>query len=202
MNENEVRFDWSFALRWLVSVAVGSALGFMTGFLFLWTLGDAAQRAAGGSVAALAGGALFGGLVSLGANAGPAFLLARFGIPANRWLVYSALITSLTVALVLFLAWPTFEGASDATTIAMMGLALGLPQGFGQALLLRGRSERAFLWAPITTAAYLVAVAGLVLLSGEGSEWLALGSTGLLLGLISALGITWLLRERSLALPA
>jgi hypothetical protein len=192
----------SFGLPWLLSVAVGGAVGFMAGFMVMWTLGEAVERAAGGTVAALAGGALFGALVSLGANVGPALLLARRGIPGQRWLGASAVVTAASTAFGLALAWPALEQGSDAATIAFMGITLGAPQGIIQSLLLRGWGSRAYLWAVISTAAYLVAVAALVQFSGEGTEWLAMSGSGLLLGALTAAGAAWLLRDEPAALAA
>jgi hypothetical protein len=192
----------SLALPWLLSVAVGGTVGFMAGFMVMWTLGEAVERAAGGTAAALLGGALFGALVSLGANVGPALLLARRGIPAQRWLAASAIVTAAGTAFGLALAWSAMEQSSDAATTAFMGITLGAPQGIIQSLLLRGWGGRAYLWAVISTAAYLAAVAALVQFSGKGTEWLAMSSSGLLLGAITAAGATWLLGDEPAALAA
>jgi hypothetical protein len=200
MNGKQYTFDWSFALQWLVTVAFGAAIGFLAGFMVLWTLGETAERAAGETVAALLGGALFGTLVSLGANVGPALLLARRGIPAQRWLGASIVVTATSMGLGMALTWPVLEQGSDAATIAFMGITLGAPQGIIQSLLLRRWGDRATLWAVISTAAYLVAVAALVRFSGGGTEWLAMSSSGLLLGTLSAAGAAWLLRDEPAAL--
>jgi hypothetical protein len=202
MNKNYGVATSTLALPWLLSVAVGGAVGFMAGFMVMWTLGESVERAAGGTAAALLGGALFGALVSLGANVGPALLLARRGIPAQRWLGASAVVTAASASFGLALAWSAIEQSSDAATTAFMGILLGAPQGIIQSLFLRGWGSRAYLWAVISTAAYLVAVAALMQFSGEGTEWLAMSSSGLLLAAVTAAGATWMLREEPAPLAA
>jgi hypothetical protein len=199
MNEN---FDTVSVLRWLVSVAVGAGLGLLAGFMFTWSVSDTIERAAGEIAVALVSGSFFGAVVSLGANVGPALLLARKGIPASRWLAYSALLTALSMALALMLARSSFEQAADLPGVMLLGVVLGLPQGIGQALLLRGLGNRASVWAGVSTVAYVLAVVALMFLGGEGREWIALGASGLLLGGITALGIVWLQRAKSLAVAA
>jgi hypothetical protein len=195
VNGKQAHFDWAFGLAWLVTCAVGVAIGGRVAFATIWSVGELVDNVA---AAALAAGGLFGALFSLGVAVGPGSLLQRKGISAARWLATSAVAGTLGTAAGFVLAFGLFDGESMSVLAfgLFIGLSLGLPLGIGQLLALRKRGA-ALVWPLITAAAFVLAFVIGIPLGGEGREWLSLGVIGLVLGGLTGLGMVWLLRRQT-----
>jgi hypothetical protein len=196
MNRKQAHLDWALGLAWLVTCAVGVAIGGRIAFATIWSVGELVDNVA---AAALAAGGLFGALFSLGVAIGPGSLLQWKGISAARWLATSAIAGTLGTAVGFALAFGLFDGESMSVLAfgLFIGLSLGLPLGIGQLLVLPNRGGSALVWPLITAAAFVLAFVMGIPLGGEGREWLSLGVIGLVLGGLTGLGMVWLLRRQT-----
>lgn len=75
------------------------------------------------------------------------------------------------------------------TSTVFVGLTLGLPMGLVQWYLLKQQGLSATFWPLLTVLGYTLSFGIVVYLSGEGREWLVLTAMGLVLGLITGLGM-------------
>lgn len=201
MNEKQTHLDWRFGAQWLVTCAIGTLIGLMAGLFSMWQAGEVLANAIGDTVAGLVAGALFGGLLALGANVGPGLLLQRSGVSAARWIGVSAAAGAVGMGLTFALAFNQADALSRTLSAVLVGLAVGLPVGIGQWLVLRQRGTEASGWIVVSVLAYLLV--GVIIASGDEdtSLNLAVGITGLLLGAVTGLGMVWL-RRRETAIAA
>jgi hypothetical protein len=199
MNNKQTHFDWYFALQWLVSCMVGTAVLGMVAYASMWRLGEAAGQAGNNElITVLVAGALFGTFLALGGTLGPGLLLRRVGISAGRWIGYSILVAAIAMSAgVTLISSQNYPMQEPAVSALFVGLALGLPMGLVQWLLLKQQGVSAAIWPLITVTAYILAFGIVVYFSGEGREWLVLGGMGLTLGAVTGLGMMWVLRQET-----
>jgi len=200
MNE-QIKFDWSFALQWLVSCAVGAAIGGALAFSSMWSAGEAVAGAVGEIAGRFVVGGIFGAALALGANAGPAFLLERRGLSGRRWLVASVFVASLSIGSMVALPFSLTDTIPGPATAIIVGLVLGAPMGIVQWVIFRQEELSADTWPIISVVAYLMA-AFIIVLGGEDMALvLVMGGTGLSVAAVTAIGATWML-GRQTAAPA
>lgn len=201
MNEKQTHLDWGFGVQWLVTCAIGTLIGLMAGLFSMWQAGEVLANAVGDTVAGLVAGALFGGLLALGANVGPGLLLQRSGISAARWIGVSAAAGAVGMGVTFALTFNQADALSRILSALLVGLAVGLPVGVGQWLVLRQRGTEASGWIVVSVLAYLLV--GVIIASGDEDTSLNLvvGITGPLLGAVTGLGMVWL-RRRETAIAA
>jgi hypothetical protein len=166
----------------------------------MWTVGEAVEAVTQPILSILTAGTLFGALIALGANLGPGWLLRSKGINGMCWILFSLLAGALGTGLTFTFLSGSFDRISESASSLAIGLALGLPVGIGQWLILRRLSwpaaSSANAWPLISIAAYIGAGLAVVNLSGEVREWLALGIMGLSVGAVTGLGMAWLMRRQ------
>lgn len=186
----------NFFGQWVATVTITMLLAVMGAFTAIWSVGEAVQRALGDVAAWLVVGAIFGGLIGLGAGLGQAVTLRGLGVPFDRWLgrSVSACAAGAMVAFVLLSATNTMENMPELAIAVVMALMLGLPIGLAQAHLLRSHVAQPQLWTPICVVAFLVAFGVGLPLGGEGRAWLSVGVVALLLALLTGAGMLWLLQ--------
>jgi len=201
MNTEQRQFDWIFYGQWVLAGTVALVVAGMLAFATIWSVGEVVERAWGETAAAFTAGGLFGALLGAGIGIGQALLLQRRGINAARWIGASVIAAAVGMAI----AWTIVFIFLDADTMpevvtgVMISIAAGLPVGVAQSVVLRPHVSNTSLWIVVSTLAFLIAfVAGLPL-GGEGREWIALGTIGLLSATISGLGMVWLLRQQPAA---
>jgi len=199
MNDKQKQYDWAFGLLWLITCAVGVAIGGSLAFLSMWGVGEAVGNVAGENVGGMVAGLLFGFLFALGANVGPGILLVRKGISAARWIIYGSVAAALSVSITLGLAFNVVDEMSEAASAVVIALALGLPIGIAQWLLLRQRGMSANGWPLISTAAYFLVAIIITTTSEDSNMPLILASAGLILGAVTGLGMMWLQRRQTVA---
>lgn len=197
MNEKHTQFDWTFGLYWLVTCTVGTAIGGTLAFLTMWSASEGVAGAAGETAGGFVAGLLFGFFFALGANIGPGILLAGKGISAARWIIYSCAAGALGVAITLALAFNIVDDMSDLASAVTIGLSLGLPVGVGQWLVLKQHGISAGGWPLISTAAYFLAAIVITTTSGDSAMPLILVSVGLIISVVTGLGMVWLQRRES-----
>ena len=203
MNGKEARFGWGFGLQWLVSCAVGTAIGGALAFFTMWSAGEAVAGAVGEMAGGFVAGGIFGAAFGLGANAGPAFLLERRGLSGTRWLIASMIITSLSAGTAVALLSNLFDTMSGPATTVFIGLVLGAPMGIVQWVILRQHDVAADLWPVISVVAYLLAAYFIGLGSQDSAMALVLGGVGLSVAAVTAIGAMWLLgRGQQMTAPA
>ena len=197
MNEKQTHFDWRFGLQWLVTCAIGTAIGGAVAFFTMWSAGEAAADVIGDIAGGFVAGGLFGGLLGLGANAGPAFLLQQRGMSGARWFVASAVAAALSAGIAIATASNMLDTMPGAAIVIFIGLVLGGPMGIVQWLILRQHDVAANAWPIISVVAYLLAA----VVIGSGNEYTALplmmAGIGLLVGAVTGLGAAWLLRRQT-----
>lgn len=197
MNSKQTQLDWGLALKWSLSCAIGTAVLGMAAYASMWQVADSVGGANDLIKVAVAG-AIFGALMALGGNLGPAFLLRSVGISAARWIGFSALVTAvITSTGVTIISSQEFYMGEALVSTLFVGLTLGLSMGIVQWWLLKQQQVSAALWPLVTAAGYTLAFGIVVYFSGEGREWLALIGMGLVLGLVTGLGMMWLRRRES-----
>lgn len=193
MNQEQTHFDWSFGLQWMGACTLGILVGGTVAIGLMWPAGEAVEAVAGEMVAFLMVGLLFGGIIALGANLGPGLLLQRRGVNAGRWIGVSVATATLAVGV----GFTAVFSMPQPMAAVVIGLLLGLPLGVGQWLVLRGHGLAAYEWLLISPAAYVVGFIVGLPLGGEGRELLAVGVVGLLIGLLTGLGMVWLWRRET-----
>lgn len=199
MNQEQTNFDWQFAGQWFLTSVAGLLAGGMLGFTLFWTIGEAAQGPFGEAAAIAFAGAVLGGTISVGASMGPAQLLRRRGVRARSWMSASTLAGALGMAMAMTIILSLFdpETLPRLVTAALFGATLGLSLGMGQWLALQRNGVSAGAWPVISAVAFTAAMIVGLPLGGENREWLSLGVVGLIAGGVTALGMTWLLRQRA-----
>ena len=193
MDGNETRFGWGFGLQWLISCAVGTAIGGALAFFTMWSVGEAVAGAIGDTAGGFVAGGMFGAAFGLGANAGPALLLERRGMSGTRWLVASIIITSLSAGTAVALLSSLFATLSGPATAVVIGLVLGAPMGMVQWVILRQHDVAANAWPVVSIVAYLLAAYFIGLGSDDSAMALVLGGVGLSVAAVTAIGATSLL---------
>ena len=196
MNEKQTRLDWGFALKWMVSCALGTAVFGMLAYLSMWTIGEAVGTSSSELLGTMVAGLLFGALFALGGTLGPGWLLQSKGISAKRWIGHSVVVTSAVMSGGVTLMSTLFELVPQSVSALYLGLGLGLPMGLVQWRLLKQKNIPATFWPLINVAGYLFAAAIIVFLSGEGREWMIV-LMGLLVGAVTGLVMMWLLRRET-----
>jgi len=206
MNSKQTQIDWTFGLQWLLLCAIGTAAGAGAAYVTMWTVGEAVGEAINPTLGLLTAGILFGALIALGANLGPGWLLRSRSVNGLRWILISVVAGALGTGLTFTILSSSFDSISGLASSLAIGLALGLPVGIGQWLILRRQSLPAGAsvnaWPLISMAAYICAGLAVVNLSGEGREWLALGIMGLSVGIITGLGMAWIMRRQASLAPS
>lgn len=199
MDERQVDLDWSFALQWLVSCAVGTAIGGALAFFTMWSAGEAVAGAVGEIAGGLVSGGMFGAALALGANAGPGFLLERRGLGGTRWLIFSAIVASVSAGMAVALTFTLLDSVYGPAMGIFIGLVLGAPMGIVQWVILRQHGIAADAWPVVSVVAYLLA-AFFITSGGEDSALaLTLGGAGLSVAAVTALGATWMLGQQTTA---
>jgi hypothetical protein len=197
MNDRNAEIDWGFVLQWLVSCGIGVTIGGMLAFMSMWTAGEAVRNATYDTIGFLVAGALFGGLLALGANIGPGFLMRRHGISPTRWILYGMAAAGVVLGVAFGILFSLFETLDDSTGPILLALLLGLTIGLVQWALLRQAGIQVNEWPVISVLAYMLAMGLSFRLGGEGREWLSLGAMGLALSLVTGLGMGWALRRQT-----
>jgi len=196
MNEKQIYLDWGFGLKWVMSCTLGTAVFAMLAYLSIWTVGEAVGNRSSEQLGVIVAGLLFGALFALGGTLGPGWLLQSKGISAKRWIGHSVLVTAVVMSGGVALMSTLFELVPQPVSALYIGLVLGLPMGLVQWRLLKQKDIPATLWPLINVAGYLFAAATIVFLSGEGREWMII-LMGLLVGVVTGLGMMWLLRRET-----
>ncbi len=180
-----------FWLLWVAATTMGLALGGLIAFDIGWGAAEAAQKAAGELAGYLVMGFFFGATLGGIPAAAQALVLGR-RVHAGRWIGIAALggVLSATAALVVIA--PNGENLPDWISGLLAGTLLGLCVGVGQWWLMR-RMRRSAAWIGIYTASMALGLLVLFGASGEGREFLALSSSGLVIGGLSGAGMLWLL---------
>ena len=189
MNEKQTIYDWNLGWQWLVSSAVGTAVLGLAAFASMWSVGETVEAAAGITLGALVTGGLFGALFALGANIGPGWLLHRRQLNGRRWVLNSIVAGLVGAAAGFAIAFTFFDSLPDFAGALFLALFLGLPVSLVQSRTLQQQGVSAPTWPLIGTSAYLLALLIGISLGGEGREWISLGTTGLILGAITGLGM-------------
>lgn len=187
----------SFFGQWLVANLLGLLVGGMLAIPIGFGLGDVAIKSlgelAGGIVTSLLFGVILGGVLG-GAQA----LALRDQIERPyRWAAASVIggVLGFMLPLTLFFVSGTMETADDTVVAITLGFSYGLLVGIAQWFVLRERTPKAGWWIAISALAMVLAMVTVFNLDGEGREVLALSAGGLVLGIVSGAGMTWLLRE-------
>jgi len=196
MNERQTHLDWGFALQWIVSCAIGTAIFGMSAYGSMWWAGEAVADASNELLGVMVAGMLFGAFFALGGTLGPGLLLRRKGISAKRWIGTSVVVTAVVMSGGVAVMSTMFEQVSAIVSALFLGLTLGLPMGLVQWHLLKQQDLSATLWPLINVIGYLLAAAIIVFLSSEGREWM-IGVMGLFVGGVTGLGMMWLLRQET-----
>jgi len=194
-NEKQVHFDWRLGWQWWLSCATGTAIFGAAAYVSMWSLGEAVGRATSELIGVGIAGLVFGAFLALGGTLGPGLLLRRWGISAGRWVGYSVLVAAATMSIGVTLNTAQNNSIPAVASTIFVGMILGLSTGLVQWHLLRQQGIAAAIWPLVTSASYTLGFGIVVFFSSEGREWIVLGGMGLISGAITALGITWLLRQ-------
>lgn len=201
MNEEQASVEWGFALGWVVSCATGIVLFGLAAYWLRWRLGEVVGEAVdlpiSPPVVVPVAGAVFAGLLALGGVLGPALLLRRIGISPARWIGYSTAAAAVTMSIGVSLVDNFAKGiGSTAVSALFVGSMLGMPMGLVQWLLLKQQAIPATIWPLISFAAYVLGI-GIAFADLMVPTWLTLIGMGLVVGSITGLAMTWLLRRAS-----
>ncbi len=200
MNENQVEVNRAFFVEWLVVCTITSLAGGMLAFATMWTVGEIVTDALGEAAGFLVAGALFGLLFGGGISAGQGIVMRRTGISAGRWAGSGALAAAAGMGFgfaAISLLMNDLDTVPEPVIGLIMGLFLGLPLGLAQWRILRRHVPGAGLWPAVSFLAIMIALYIGLPLSGEGREFLALGTVGVLVAALSGIGMTWLLRRQT-----
>lgn len=199
MNEERIELDWTFALQWLVLIAIGVAAAGTVAVVSVWPVGETVENVLGEAASVLAAGSMFGGILGLGVGLSQGALLRRWGINAGRWTVATVAAGALGMAIAfsLVLSLGSLEAVPESLTGLVMGLSLGLSFGIGQSLVLRRHGLQAGGWFIVNILATVVALVVALPLGGEGRELLSVGVMGLLFAAGTGLGTMWLPRQET-----
>lgn len=194
----------TFLAKWVTAVTVTMIVAVMVAFVSMWSIGEIVQQAWGDLAMALVVGAIFGGLIGLGAGLGQALVLRSQGIPFGRWLGQTVLAGAVGMAIGFTVIFSFFDMENMPQVVAglAMALALGLPIGLVQWQMLKPHMAQAQLWLPICVAAFLIGFVVGLPLGGEGREWLSIGVVALLAAVISGAGMVWLMKGGATAVVA
>lgn len=198
MNEKQTHLDWGFGLKWMVACAVGTVVLGIAAYGSMWWAGEAVTEISSDMLGTMVAGFLFGALFALGGTLGPGLLLRSRGISAERWIGFSVLVTALTMSVGVALMSALFELVPNIVSALFLGVVFGLPMGLVQAFLLRQQSIPAALWPLITVTGYVLSFAIMIFFGGEGGEWI-IGVMGLVVGVVTGLGMMWLTRQETSA---
>ncbi len=196
MSEKQTYLDWGFGLKWALGCTLGTAVFGMLAYLSMWTIGEAVGNMSSELLGTMVAGLLFGALFALGGTLGPGWLLQSKGISAKRWIGRSVAVTAVIMSGGVALMSSGFELVPEPVSALYLGLVLGFPMGLVQWHLLKQQGIQATLWPLINVVGYLLAAAIIVFLSGEGREWMII-LMGLLVGVVTGLGMMWLLRRET-----
>ncbi len=196
MSEKQTYLDWGFGLKWALGCALGTTVFGMLAYLSMWTIGEAVGNMSSELLGTMVAGLLFGALFALGGTLGPGWLLQSKGISAKRWIGRSVAVTAVIMSGGVALMSSGFELVPEPVSALYLGLVLGFPMGLVQWHLLKQQGIQATLWPLINVVGYLLAAAIIVFLSGEGREWMII-LMGLLVGVVTGLGMMWLLRRET-----
>jgi hypothetical protein len=194
----------TFFLQWVTAVSAALFVGMFAGFLSMWSVGDALESAIGETAALFLAGGLFGALIGAGTGLGQLLPLRNFGLPLGRWLIQTIAAGAIGMAagMALVLTVVDMETMPQVFAGLLMGLLVGLPVSVAQWQILKGYIAQANLWVPLFTAAFVIAFAVGLSLSGEGREALAIGTVANLTAIISGAGMLVLLRGEETAVAA
>ncbi|MCO5197566.1 MAG: hypothetical protein M9941_07425 [Anaerolineae bacterium] len=194
----------SFFVQWVIAVTITMMVATMGAFLAMWTISEAVTQLAGEAVGTLVAGALFGGLLGLGAGVGQAFVLRSQGIAFGRWVIRTALAGAVSMGLGFALMFALFdtETMPEVVTAVLIALFLALPIGIVQMQMLKPHVAQPALWVVVCLLAFLVALGIGFSLDGEGREWLLIGVVGVLFAVISGAGMVWLAQRADPAIAA
>ena len=219
MNHKKAPVDWSFVLGWVVSCVIGIVVFGLASFWLRWqvaeaaithevttygsfwrlgeVMGEAAGQASSTAVGVPAAGAVFAGLLALGGVLGPGLLLRRIEISPTRWIGYSVAAAALTMSIGVSLIDNVTKGISSSAVSALfVGSMLGVPMGLVQWQLLKQHAVPSAIWPLVSFAAYVLGI-GIVFVNPSVATWLSLIGMGLVVGSITGLAMTWLLRRAS-----
>lgn len=199
MNEKETMVDWPFGLWWTLTCALGVAFCGLVVLSTIWPLVEAVENLFDETAAVLVFGAAFGAALGLGAGIGPGLLLQSRGINSTTWISGSAIAGAVSGGPAMTILINSFDSGANADSITslLVGLIIGLAVGIGQWLALRQAGPSARFWPLISAAAFAAAFGVGVFFGSEGRELLLLTAIGLLIGVISGLGMVWLQGRQS-----
>jgi hypothetical protein len=194
-------FGGAFFARWVTAVTLSLALAAGLAFAFVWSLGEAVERAAGETAAIFVVGGLFGAAIGGGVGLGQAMVLRTLGIRPGRWLVQTLIAGAIGMAIgfTLVFIFTDSEEMPEVVAGTLMGVSLGLPIGLVQWRMLKQHVAQAQLWLAICLVVFTVGFVIGLPLGGEGRELLSVAAVGLLTALISGAGIVWLGQSRETA---
>lgn len=194
----------SFFLQWVVAVSVALFIGVFAAFMSMWSIGELVEQAIGESAAALVAGGLFGAFIGAGAGLGQAFSLRNQGLPLGQWVVRSIISGAVSMAVGFTLAFSLTDMDTVPEVVAglFIGTSVGLPMSLTQWQLLKPYFKPAALWIPVSTAAFTIAFAIGLSLSGEGRGALAIGTTAILAAVLTGAGMLVLIRGGESAVAA
>jgi hypothetical protein len=219
MNQKQAPVDWRFVLWWVVSCVIGIVVFGLASFWLRWQLaeaaithevitygsfwrlveivGEAVGQASSTEVGVPVAGAVFAGLLALGGVLGPGLLLRRIGMSPVRWIGYSTAAAALTTSIGVSLIYSWTRGInSSAVSALFMGSMLGVSMGLVQWQLLKQHAVPSAIWPLVSFAAYVLGI-GTQFANPSVPNWLSLIGMGLVVGLITGLAMTWLLRRAS-----
>ncbi|MBE7533282.1 MAG: hypothetical protein HND44_11715 [Chloroflexi bacterium] len=125
MSDRQTLLDWSFALQWVISCAVSTAVLGLVAYASMWRLAEAAEQASNEPVGVLVAGVLFGAFLALGGTLGPGLLLRGKGISAGRWIGLSVLVTAVAMGSGVTLISSQLDTVPALTSAVFVGLTLG-----------------------------------------------------------------------------
>ncbi|HRQ39131.1 MAG TPA: hypothetical protein PLD25_14570 [Chloroflexota bacterium] len=194
----------SFFLRWVTAVTVTMIVAVMGAFVSMWSIGEMVAQSWGETAGAIVAGGIFGALLSAGLGFGQALVLRDRGIPFSGWLGQTVLAGAAGMAFGFTLMFSLFDldNVPQLAAGVMIALAVGVPVGLVQWLLLKPHLTQAQWWPLICIAALLVAFMVGFPLGGEGREWLSVGVVALVTAVLSGAGMVWLARGGETAVAA
>jgi hypothetical protein len=191
----------TFLPQWVAIVTVAMTLATMGAFLTMWSVGEVVEETWGETAMALVVGGLFGALLAGSTGTAQAMVLYRQGINPGTWIVRTLVAGTVGMAIGMTVAFSFMD--VDTMPGALIGLhfalSVGVPIGQVQSQLLKKHVKQARLWVLISAAAFAVGFGVGLPLSGEGREWLAVGTMAALTAIVSGTGLVWLARRQQTA---